>query len=132
MTISNNFHGTVSRITQLSGRRECESRDRRLSLTASESHAAGCAVNYITEAARKIAAEGPLMVREDVHDAYNKRVDAENAKMAWGQQGFTSWYKNAQGRVSQNWPFALVDYWQATRQPASADLEPAPGSTQSA
>ena len=85
-----------------------------------------CAVNYITEAARKIAAEGPLMVREDVHDAYNKRVDAENAKMAWGQQGFTSWYKNAQGRVSQNWPFALVDYWQATRQPAAKDLEPAP------
>lgn len=86
-----------------------------------------CAVNYITEAARKIAADGPLMVREDVHDAYNQRVDAENARMAWGQQGFTSWYKNAQGRVSQNWPFALVDYWQATRKPAPGDLEPVPG-----
>ncbi len=82
-----------------------------------------CAVNYIVEAARKIAADGPLMVREDVHDAFNAKVDAENAKMAWGQQGFTSWYKNANGRVSQNWPFALVDYWQATRKPAEADLE---------
>lgn len=83
-----------------------------------------CAVNYIVEAARKIAADGPLMVREDVHDAFNAKVDAENAKMAWGQQGFTSWYKNAQGRVSQNWPFALVDYWQATRKPAPEDFEP--------
>lgn len=83
-----------------------------------------CAVNYIAEAARLIAREGPLSVRQDVHDAFNARVDAENAKMAWGQQGFTSWYKNARGRVSQNWPFALVDYWQATRAPNPQDLEP--------
>jgi 4-hydroxyacetophenone monooxygenase len=85
-----------------------------------------CAVNYIVEAARKIGEDGPLMVREDVHDRFNAKVDAENAKMAWGQQGFTSWYKNANGRVSQNWPFALVDYWQATRKPAAEDLEPVP------
>jgi 4-hydroxyacetophenone monooxygenase len=92
-----------------------------------------CAVNYIVEAARKIAEDGPLMVREDVHDAFNAKVDAENAKMAWGQQGFTSWYKNANGRVSQNWPFALVDYWQATRKPAATDLEPVkPGRAQAA
>jgi 4-hydroxyacetophenone monooxygenase len=44
--------------------------------------------------------------------------------MAWGQPGVTSWYKNAAGRVSQNWPFALVDYWQATRKPDPADFEP--------
>lgn len=83
-----------------------------------------CAVNYIAEAARLIATSGPVSVRQDVHDAFNAKVDAENAMMAWGQQGFTSWYKNASGRVSQNWPFALVDYWQATRAPNPADLEP--------
>jgi 4-hydroxyacetophenone monooxygenase len=83
-----------------------------------------CAVNYIAETARLIAAQGPVTVRADVHDAFNAKVDAENAKMAWGQQGFTSWYKNATGRVSQNWPFALVDYWQATRAPDPKDLEP--------
>ena len=65
-----------------------------------------------------------MAVKRSVHDAFNARVDVENAKMAWGQPGVTSWYKNAQGRVSQNWPFALVDYWQATRQPNPADFEP--------
>jgi 4-hydroxyacetophenone monooxygenase len=83
-----------------------------------------CAVSYITEAARLIAQLGPISVKQSVHDAFNAKIDAENAKMAWGQPGVTSWYKNAKGRVSQNWPFALVDYWQATRQPNPADFEP--------
>jgi len=34
-----------------------------------------------------------------------------------------SWYKSASGRVSQNWPFGLVDYWEATRAPNPADFE---------
>jgi 4-hydroxyacetophenone monooxygenase len=83
-----------------------------------------CAVTYIAEAARLIASAGPISVKQSVHDAFNAKVDAENAKMAWGQPGVTSWYKNAKGRVSQNWPFALVDYWQATRRPDPADFEP--------
>jgi 4-hydroxyacetophenone monooxygenase len=85
-----------------------------------------CAVTYITEAARLIASTGPISVKAGVHDSFNARVDAENAKMAWGQPGVTSWYKNAGGRVSQNWPFALVDYWQATRRPNPDDFEPVP------
>ncbi|WP_199556381.1 flavin-containing monooxygenase [Sandaracinobacteroides hominis] len=82
-----------------------------------------CAVNYIAEAARLIAEQGPISVKAEVHDSFNARVDAENAKMAWGQPGVTSWYKNARGRVSQNWPFALVDYWQATRKPNPDEFE---------
>jgi 4-hydroxyacetophenone monooxygenase len=34
----------------------------------------------------------------------------------------TSWYKNDTGRVSQNWPFPLVDYWSATLTPNPADF----------
>ena len=34
-----------------------------------------------------------------------------------------SWYKNAKGRVSQNWPFPLVDYWNATLKPNPNDFE---------
>ncbi len=26
-----------------------------------------------------------------------------------------TWYKNAKGRVAQNWPFSLLEYWQQTR-----------------
>jgi 4-hydroxyacetophenone monooxygenase len=88
-----------------------------------------CGVTFIVEAARMLAETGAtaMSVKRSVHDAFNARVDAENAKMAWGQPGVTSWYKNAQGRVSQNWPFALVDYWQATRTPNPDDFEFTPG-----
>jgi len=35
----------------------------------------------------------------------------------------TSWYKNAKGRVAQNWPFPLVEYWARTRAPDPKDFE---------
>ena len=46
-----------------------------------------------------------------------------------GSPNVTSWYKNATGRVSQNWPFPIVDYWTATVVPNPEDfvLEGAPG-----
>ncbi len=60
--------------------------------------------------------------KKDVHDEFNKKIDAGNALMAWGAPQVTSWYKNEKGRVSQNWPFPLVDYWQATRAPDASDF----------
>ena len=57
-----------------------------------------------------------------MHDAFNAKVDAANALMAWGAPQVTSWYKNATGRVSQNWPFPLVDYWNATVAPKPDDF----------
>ncbi len=55
-----------------------------------------------------------LDVRKDVHDAFNERVDAENRNMAWGHSSVNSWYKSESGRVAQNWPFTLLEYWQRT------------------
>lgn len=81
--------------------------------------------NYIM-GCLKLLVEGEakaLSPRADVTAAFNVRVDAENARMAWGQPGVSSWYKSKSGRVSQNWPFALVDYWQATRAPKREDFE---------
>jgi 4-hydroxyacetophenone monooxygenase len=34
-----------------------------------------------------------------------------------------SWYKNEKGRVAQNWPFSLLEYWRQTREPDPADYE---------
>jgi 4-hydroxyacetophenone monooxygenase len=36
--------------------------------------------------------------------------------MAWGVSTVNSWYKNEHGRVTQNWPFTLLEYWQQTKQ----------------
>jgi 4-hydroxyacetophenone monooxygenase len=84
-----------------------------------------CSVRYIMGCLRLLAETGntTLEPKEEVHDAYNARVDAANKMMAWGAPQVTSWYKNAKGRVSQNWPFPLVDYWQATLKPNPADFD---------
>lgn len=84
-----------------------------------------CSVRYIMGCLRLLAETGNATMepKENVHDAYNARVDATNGMMAWGAPQVTSWYKNAKGRVSQNWPFPLVDYWQATLKPNPADFE---------
>jgi 4-hydroxyacetophenone monooxygenase len=83
-----------------------------------------CSVRYILGALELLAETGSktLEVRQEAHDAFNARVDAMNARMAWGAPQVSSWYKNDKGRVSQNWPFPLVDYWQATLQPDPADF----------
>ncbi len=83
-----------------------------------------CSVRYVVGCLKLLAETGArsLEVRREVHDAFNVRVDAENARMAWGAPQVTSWYKNSLGRVSQNWPFPLVDYWSATKAPDPADF----------
>ena len=83
-----------------------------------------CAVRYILGALKLMVERGieTLEVRRDVHDDFNQKVDAANSGMAWGTPGVTSWYKNAAGRVSQNWPFPIVEYWNATVAPDPADF----------
>ncbi len=83
-----------------------------------------CAVNYIVRCLDMLRSTGAatMEVKRDVHDAFNEWVDAENRRMAWGMEGVTNWYKSESGRVSQNWPFPLLDYWKLTRQPKRSDF----------
>jgi 4-hydroxyacetophenone monooxygenase len=83
-----------------------------------------CSVRYIVGCLKLLAETGAptIEVKREVHDAFNVDVDAANLQMAWGQPQVTSWYKNAKGRVSQNWPFPLVDYWTATVAPNPQDF----------
>lgn len=83
-----------------------------------------CSVRYIVGCLKLLAQTGAVAMepRRDVHDAFNERVDAGNSLMAWGAPQVTSWYKSESGRVSQNWPFALVDYWRATLSPDPNDF----------
>ena len=62
-----------------------------------------------------------LEVREGVCRQYNERVDALNRQRAWGSPHVESWYKNAGGRVSQNWPGTHGEWWQQTREPNIED-----------
>jgi len=91
-----------------------------------------CAVRYIVGALKLLAETGASAMepKRSVYDDFNRRVDEANAGWAWGSPNVSSWYKNQFGRVSQNWPFGLIDYWRATLAPDPDDyvLERAPES----
>jgi 4-hydroxyacetophenone monooxygenase len=84
-----------------------------------------CQVQYVLGCLRLLIEDGhqAMECREDVHDAYNKRIDEENLLRAWGASKVNSWYKNERGRVSQNWPHNVIEYWQQTRAPDPADYD---------
>jgi 4-hydroxyacetophenone monooxygenase len=84
-----------------------------------------CSVRYIVGCLKHLAETGARAMepKREVHDAFNARVDAANGLMAWGAPQVSSWYKNEKGRVTQNWPFALVDYWRATLAPDPGDFQ---------
>ena len=84
-----------------------------------------CEVRYVLGCIRLLLADGhrALEVRKDVHDEFNERVDAANRRMAWGWSDVNSWYKNDRGRVAQNWPFTLLEYWQRTLAPDAGEYQ---------
>ncbi|MDP9236732.1 MAG: NAD(P)/FAD-dependent oxidoreductase [Chloroflexota bacterium] len=83
-----------------------------------------CEVQYVMGCLRLLI-EGKrkaLDCKTDVHDEYNGRIDEGNRKRAWGVGDVHSWYKNDRGRVSQNWPFNVIEFWQQTRAPSPNDF----------
>jgi 4-hydroxyacetophenone monooxygenase len=82
-----------------------------------------CGVRYVVGLLGELLSGGhrSVDVRPEVHDRFNEAVDAENRRMAWGVSDVNSWYKNASGRVAQNWPFTLLEYWQRTLVPDPAE-----------
>ncbi|MGI9053314.1 MAG: flavin-containing monooxygenase [Ilumatobacteraceae bacterium] len=84
-----------------------------------------CEVRYVMDLIRHLLAEDlrALDVKADVHDRYNAEIDAENQRMAWGVTTVNTWYKNAKGRVAQNWPFPLLEFWKRTQEVNPDDYE---------
>jgi 4-hydroxyacetophenone monooxygenase len=60
--------------------------------------------------------------RRDLLDAYIEEMDSRNSQRAWGAPAVSSWYKNGQGRVTQNWPGTHWEFWQQMRAPAEEEL----------
>jgi 4-hydroxyacetophenone monooxygenase len=83
-----------------------------------------CSVRYIVGALKLLADTGARAMepKQAVFDKFNKDVDEANAGWAWGSPNVSSWYKNEFGRVSQNWPYGLIDYWRATLSPNPDDF----------
>ena len=86
---------------------------------------AECAVHYIVECLRLLSTSGSAAMdcRHDAYDSYAALIDEHNSQMAWGISPVSSWYKSPSGRVAQNWPLPLIDYWRQTRRPDPAHFE---------
>ena len=83
-----------------------------------------CEMRYIMGCLRLLIERGEAAMdcRQDIHDAYNAKIDAGNLEMAWGSPNVSSWYKNEHGRVTQNWPFTLLEFWNQTKVPDAGDF----------
>jgi len=79
-----------------------------------------CQVRYIMDCLRALAERDLawLDVRADVMRRYNERLQAILARSVWTKVG-KSWYKRADGRITNNWSGSTVEYWWRTRR---ADL----------
>lgn len=74
-------------------------------------------LTYILDALR-ITLEKDLKgldLREEVLQQFVADLDAANSLKAWGHPEVQTWYKNKFGRVSQIWPYPIVEYWNITR-----------------
>jgi len=84
-----------------------------------------CQVRYILGCIHALLERGvrAMDCREEVNEAFNRRLDDTLSKTVWAHPGMDSWYKNAKGRVVATSPWLLLDYWQWTREPDLDDYE---------
>jgi 4-hydroxyacetophenone monooxygenase len=69
---------------------------------------------------------GAVEPRQDLHDEYNARVDDAHSRMIWTHPKFTTYYRNARGRVVVNVPWRVVDYWRMLRKARLSDFVTTP------
>ena len=79
-----------------------------------------CQAHYIMECLRQMDERDLRWIdlRRDVLDAYNVQVQRELAGTVWAAT-VTSWYKTADGTITNNWSGTTTRYWWKTRR---ADL----------
>jgi hypothetical protein len=63
-------------------------------------------------------------VRPETQARFNAELQRDLAHTAWAA-GCKSWYKNAAGKVTNNWSSFTVKYWWQTRRPRFQEFEQA-------
>lgn len=84
-----------------------------------------CQTRYTLLALRELLENGwaAMDCRQEVHDAFNRRVDEVHSRMVWSHRGVGSWYKNKRGRVFATSPWRLLDYWNMTGKLEPSDYD---------
>lgn len=83
-----------------------------------------CQTGYIMQCIRRLRSDGlaTLEIRADVVEAYDRRLQQELGRTAWAAVDH-SWYKDASGRITNNWSGTTARYWWHTRRANPEDYE---------
>ena len=81
-------------------------------------------VNYVVRCIDKLLKHDlkTLTVNPDAMRRYNQRMQRELDETVWVAQ-CDSWYKNAAGKVVNNWPRSTLYYWWHMRAPDFTDFD---------
>ena len=79
-----------------------------------------CQTRYIMDCIQRMQAQGirAIDLRREIQQAYNAQLRRELARTVWAATD-RSWYKTADGRITNNWSGSTLRYWWRTRR---ADL----------
>jgi cation diffusion facilitator CzcD-associated flavoprotein CzcO len=77
-----------------------------------------CQARYIAACVRALRERGLawLDLRREVMEAFDDRLREELARTVWNDTDH-SWYKDAAGRITNNWSGSTLRYWWSTRRP---------------
>ncbi|MDO9442546.1 MAG: NAD(P)/FAD-dependent oxidoreductase, partial [Beijerinckiaceae bacterium] len=84
-----------------------------------------CQSRFISAALVKMIEDdiAAIDVKQDAHDDYIARVDAEHEQLIWTHPGMSTYYRNKHGRVFSAMPWRFVDYWAMTHDPDFAQYK---------
>jgi cation diffusion facilitator CzcD-associated flavoprotein CzcO len=75
-----------------------------------------CQAEYIVQAIRRLDEHDLawMDLEPAAMDDYNRQIESELARSVWAATPH-SWYKNAAGRITNNWSGSTIRYWWTTR-----------------
>ena len=77
-----------------------------------------CQIRYIMDCIKTLLCTGSdtLECRAEVHDDYQSRFREQHAKLIWEHETIkSSFYRNADGKVTLLWPWKILDMWRWTK-----------------
>jgi len=79
---------------------------------------------YVIDAVRQLDARGSrrIDVRRPVMEEYNRSLQQDLAKSVWAAEK-QSWYKLADGTITNNWPHSTIRYRRLLRRADLAEYE---------
>jgi cation diffusion facilitator CzcD-associated flavoprotein CzcO len=84
-----------------------------------------CQYRYVLDAIRRLRASGSrfLDLRPEVQSAWRREIAERSERSVWRAGGCTSWYLNADGQNTNNWPGPWLEYRRRTKQLDPAEYE---------